>query len=91
MMQHPWRCKVVPMVVVLLAPVCHGDLELDREALIALYNATGGPDWTYNDGWATGDSDMASWYGLTINETTSFVSSISLTKNNLEGRSYMVS
>ncbi|CAM9968731.1 unnamed protein product [Ectocarpus sp. 6 AP-2014] len=84
-MKHPWRCLALPMAAVLLAPVCHGDLEQDREVLITLYNATGGPNWNFNDGWATGDSDMTSWYGLSINETGSYVSSISLIRNNLQG------
>lgn len=70
--------------------VLAGDLEQDREVLITLYNATGGPDWNYNDGWATDDSDMTSWYGLSINETGSYVSSISLIRNNLQGESYTV-
>ncbi|CAM9398006.1 unnamed protein product, partial [Ectocarpus fasciculatus] len=84
-MKHPWRCLAMPMAVVLLAPVCIGDLEQDREILLTLYNATGGPDWNYNDGWATNDSDMTSWYGLAINETGSYVSTVSLVRNNLHG------
>ena len=27
--------------------------EGDRDALVALYNATGGPNWTNNSGWLT--------------------------------------
>ncbi|CBN73944.1 Two component regulator three Y domain protein/ leucine rich repeat-containing protein [Ectocarpus siliculosus] len=84
MTHHPW-CLVVPIVMVLLAPVCQGDLEQDREALLTLYNATGGSEWTDNDGWATNSSDMSSWYGLSINETGSYVSRVSLGKNNLQG------
>ncbi|CAN0063490.1 unnamed protein product, partial [Ectocarpus sp. 12 AP-2014] len=38
-----------------------------------------------NDGWATNSSDMNSWYGLSINETGSYVSRVSLEKNNLQG------
>lgn len=68
--------------------VLAGDLEQDREVLLTLYNATGGPEWTYNDGWATGDADMSSWYGLSINATglNAHVSRVSLGKNNLQGR-----
>ncbi|CBN73941.1 Putative Leucine Rich Repeat Protein Kinase (Partial), partial [Ectocarpus siliculosus] len=80
-MKHPRRCLALPMAAVLLAPVCHGGCHV----LITLYNATGGPNWNYNDGWATDDSDMTSWYGLSINETRSYVSSISLIRNNLQG------
>ncbi|CAM9199689.1 unnamed protein product, partial [Ectocarpus sp. 12 AP-2014] len=85
MTHHRWWCLAVPIVMVLLAPVCQGDLEGDREALLTLYNETGGPEWTDNDGWATNSSDMNSWYGLSINETGSYVSRVSLEKNNLQG------
>ena len=32
--------------------------ETDREALVALYNATGGPNWTRNNNWL---SDVPDW------------------------------
>ena len=36
----------------------------DREALVALYNATGGPDWEYSVNWLT-DAPLGDWYGVT--------------------------
>ena len=38
--------------------------EKDREVLIALYNATNGPDWNFNDGWLT-DAPLNEWFGIT--------------------------
>ena len=35
----------------------------DREALVALYHATGGDDWTNNDGWLS-DRPITEWYGV---------------------------
>ena len=35
----------------------------DREALIALYNATGGPNWTNNVNWVTPEP-IGQWYGV---------------------------
>ena len=35
----------------------------DREALIALYNATDGPNWTNNDNWLS-DEPVYEWYGV---------------------------
>ena len=37
--------------------------ETDREALIALYNATDGPNWTNNDNWLS-DKPLGEWYGI---------------------------
>lgn len=35
----------------------------DRAALVALYNATDGPNWTDNTNWLT-DAPLAEWYGV---------------------------
>lgn len=61
-----------------------GDLDRDREVLSLLYNSTGGPDWNFNEGWGT-DSDLGSWYGVTINETSQLVEEVELYRNNLRG------
>ena len=37
--------------------------ETDRDALIAFYDTTGGPNWTVNSNWAT-DSDLSQWHGV---------------------------
>ncbi len=54
----------------------------DSVALVALYNATNGPDWTNNTGWTTGPLDT--WYGITLNEAGR-VTTIDLNNNNLTG------
>ena len=41
--------------------------ETDREALVALYNATGGPSWTDNTNWLT-DAPVGEWFGVEANE-----------------------
>ena len=38
---------------------------MDREALVALYNATDGANWTNNDNWLS-DAPMGEWYGVTV-------------------------
>ena len=35
----------------------------DREALVALYNATDGPNWVNNDNWLT-NAPVGDWYGV---------------------------
>ena len=39
----------------------------DRAALVALYNATGGADWTNNTNWLT-DKALSEWYGVETDE-----------------------
>ena len=39
---------------------------LDRDVLVALYNATDGPNWTVNDNWLS-DLPLSEWYGVSTN------------------------
>ena len=57
--------------------------DIERYALIALYNATDGDNWTTNTNWCS-DEDVSSWYGVTTNDE-GYVTSISLYNNNLTG------
>ena len=54
----------------------------DREALVALYNATDGPNWTNNTNWLS-DEPLDEWYGVEI--ITDRVIYLELPKNNLHG------
>ena len=38
-------------------------VETDREALVALYNATDGPNWTIDDNWLS-DEPLGEWHGV---------------------------
>ena len=38
----------------------------DRDALVALYNATNGPNWTNNTNWLS-NAPIGQWYGVTTN------------------------
>ena len=38
---------------------------MDREALVALYNATDGANWTNNANWLS-DAPIGEWYGVTV-------------------------
>ncbi len=59
------------------------DAEIERNALIAIYNALGGENWTNNTNWCS-DKPLGEWYGVTVNEYGS-VYSLFLTGNNLDG------
>ena len=56
----------------------------DREILEALYNETGGPDWTNNDNWLT-EAPLGEWYGVETNDQGS-VTSLDLMQNGLSGQ-----
>ena len=53
----------------------------EKEALLAIYEAAGGSDWTVNSGWDS--DDITTWYGVTISDGT--VTGINLSNNNLTG------
>ena len=47
------------------SPCAAPDLKADREALVAFYHATGGPNWLINDHWLT-DRPLEEWYGVSV-------------------------
>ncbi len=55
----------------------------DRAALVALYNATNGPNWTNNDNWLA-DVPLEEWYGV-VTGSDGRVTRLSLWENNLTG------
>ena len=48
-------------------PAVSGSAETDREALVALYNATNGENWRNNDNWLS-DAPLGEWYGVNTND-----------------------
>ncbi|QWX84828.1 T9SS type B sorting domain-containing protein [Cellulophaga sp. HaHaR_3_176] len=62
----------------------------NRAALVALYNATDGPNWVNNTNWNT-TAPLSTWYGVTINSNGCVVgidlndTNISTGSNNLSG------
>ena len=44
-------------------PAASGSAETDREALVALYNATDGENWTFSDNWLS-DAPLGEWAGV---------------------------
>ncbi len=56
-----------------------------RQALITLFNATGGPSWTNNTNWNT-DRPIGTWHGILADARTGEpLSALSLSDNNLTG------
>ena len=48
-------------------PAASGSAETDREALVALYNATDGENWNEIANWL-GDAPLDEWEGVTTND-----------------------
>ena len=57
--------------------------QTDREALVAFYNATDGPNWQNKTNWGSG-APLSDWYGVTANDQGSVVE-LSLSGNSLRG------
>ena len=55
----------------------------DREVLVALYNATDGPNWKYNNNWLS-DLPLSDWEGVTTN-SAGRVTELNLYINDLDG------
>ncbi len=56
----------------------------DRAALVALYNATDGPNWGRNTNWFRGDLTLGTWHGVTT-DASGRVTELSLDNNALTG------
>ena len=59
-----------------------GSEQSDREALMALYNSTGGSGWTNNDGWDSAQG-LDTWFRVTLRNGR--VVGLDLADNNLRG------
>ena len=66
----PTRPRVIPMSTPRPTdgpPMAQTSPETDREALVALYNATGGPHWKTNNNWLS-DVPISEWEGVTTDD-----------------------
>ena len=60
-----------------------GTVATDRAALVALYNATGGANWTNNTNWTSNEA-LSEWHGVTT-DANGRVTDLYLTQNGLSG------
>ena len=77
-----------PVVIAATAGQAFGESAItvanpDRAALVALYNATGGPNWRDNTNWLT-RAPLAEWYGVDT-DTDGLVIELDLSHNALTG------
>ena len=57
---------------------------MDRDALVALYNATNGSNWTDNTNWLS-DQPISEWHGVAIGGVSGQVTKLDLRRNNMTG------
>ena len=57
--------------------------QIERDALVALYNSTDGVNWTDNTGWMGAAGSECSWFGETF--TSASITVINLYSNSLSG------
>ena len=65
------------------APTATGYAETDREALVALYNATNGENWDDSANWLS-EAPLSEWHGVTTN-ADGRVTRLDLADNQLSG------
>lgn len=58
-----------------------GDFRTDSLALVALYQTTGGANWTNKTNWLS--TPVSNWFGVTVNGNS--ITNVSLPNNNLRG------
>ena len=63
---------------------CGAGGTMDREALVALYNATDGPHWTNKTNWLSA-RPLGVWHGVTVNDSGR-VAELRLASNQLSGQ-----
>jgi Leucine-rich repeat (LRR) protein len=74
------------IVLLLLAPAARAAIPgAERDALTALFHATGGPDWVESSEWLGPAGTECSWYGVTCSEDGAHVTELWLGANGLRG------
>ena len=61
--------------------------EQERDVLLDIYASTNGPQWCQRSGWnsTTNGTSHCSWHGITCHSNTSYIKTIVLAYNNLDG------
>jgi Leucine-rich repeat (LRR) protein len=76
---------IVLFIMGSFALVCAQIFESQREALIDLYNSTGGDNWTNKDGWLGPVGTECKWSGVDCNRYEEYVEGLNLWFENMTG------
>ena len=80
---HEPTPTAVPTATPTYEPTPTPRTSLDRDLLVALYNATDGPNWANNSKWLSEDP-VGEWYGVST-DTSERVTRLNLGRNQLSG------
>ncbi len=84
---HLGRIAVAVAAVLVAVPAIGAIPDSERDALIAIYDATGGPGWNNSGGWLGAVGSECTWHGVDCGGGPSdqYVEGLHLTNNNLIG------
>ncbi|MGZ5493047.1 MAG: leucine-rich repeat domain-containing protein, partial [Thermoanaerobaculia bacterium] len=81
------RLPVFSLLVMLVAVAANAAIsERERNALLAVYNATNGPNWLLKDGWGGPPGTECGWYSVDCDSDQTTVLRLVLGFNNLRGQ-----
>ena len=78
-----WALAVLLLILTSCRPELEFSVETDREALVALYHATDGPNWLRDSNWLT-DAPLEDWHGVSTDEDGR-VTELKLPANEMSG------
>ena len=76
---------LVPLLFLFPAGSQEGIPATEREALVALYNVTGGANWTDSTDWLGAEGTECTWFGVTCHDEDNNLRHLALRNNNLIG------
>jgi hypothetical protein len=80
------RAFIVLVLAVGMFGTAHAVIpQIERDALIELYNSTNGDEWANNTNWLGAGGTECTWYGITCDIGNTTVVGIDLNGNNLSG------
>lgn len=85
MRKHLERTILTFLAMVLVLPVLADIPQSEHDALVALYNATGGANWIIKDGWGDPLGTESSWWGVELDDGQTTVIKLQLLGNNMVG------
>jgi Leucine-rich repeat (LRR) protein len=77
------HAAAIAIAIAFLAASALGDVPEERQALVDLFESSGGPAWTSNTNWI-GSGTVCAWQGVVCNADSSVVQ-LSLPRNALNG------
>ena len=78
-----YEAEVSGMFTLTVKGLGNVEIQSDREALVALYNATNGDDWDDDDNWLS-SADIGKWWGVTTDDNGRVIH-LDLSDNELSG------